>query len=405
MKNILKEYIRLILEDEQKDFRETLKTFAKKIGGKFSPKDGDRGPHIRFYGTPADLRMQVEDNEVAIISPGKPDAKSGKYPTYIFKSENKDIPVVLIDYTEKNILSSGKMLGYGAEHAVYSALNPDPSPETMYSNMENDSRLKIALSKSPQAFVENFYADCDSMLAAFLNEIESKQLKGLKVIDEPPSGGNDLIDVVALLGETKYNIHVKYQSNRLIGLRSEKRSAATTAAAAAATAATATADQFNAVKDLNPSNIYKDVRDAMISSSSFDDIYDVFKDEQGRADFYSEMEKEELEFSSKIDTLLKTQLGYASPTSDVTLLVKFSDTESVDIETISSGPSKEFNFVVKKPEEAKQKISRAFVVDAVGKEVNIKNVFYLEIGSAARRRGIDVEIGEGYKEFIETMKT
>jgi hypothetical protein len=283
------------------------------------------------------------------------------------------------------------MLGYGAEHAVYSALSPDPSPETMYSNIENDSRLRTALRTSPQAFVENFYADCDSMLAAFLNEIESKQLKGLKATDEPPSGGNDLIDVVALLGETKYNIHVKYQSNRLIGLRSEKRSAATTA------------DQFNAVKDLNPSNIYKDVRDAMIKgSSSFDDIYDVFKDEQGRADFYSEMEKKG--FSSKIDTLLKTQLGYAPPVSDVTLLVKFSDTESVDIETISSGPSKEFNFVVKKPEEAKQKISRAFVVDAVGKEVNIKNVFYLEIGSAARRRGIDVEIGEGYKEFIKTMK-
>jgi|688.fasta_scaffold44356_10 hypothetical protein len=391
MKNILKEYIRLILEDEQKDFRKTLKIFANEIGGKFSPKDGDRGPHIRFYGTPADLRTQVEGNEVAIISPGKPDAKSGKYPTYIFKSENKDIPVVLIDLTEKNILSSGKMLGYGAEHAVYSALSPDPSPETMYSNIENDSRLRTALRTSPQAFVENFYADCDSMLAAFLNEIESKQLKGLKATDEPPSGGNDLIDVVALLGETKYNIHVKYQSNRLIGLRSEKRSAATTA------------DQFNAVKDLNPSNIYKDVRDAMIKgSSSFDDIYDVFKDEQGRADFYSEMEKKG--FSSKIDTLLKTQLGYASPVSDVTLLVKFSDTESVDIETISSGPSKEFNFVVKKPEEAKQKISRAFVVDAVGKEVNIKNVFYLEIGSAARRRGIDVEIGEGYKEFIKTMK-
>ena len=390
MKNILKEYIRLILEDEQTDFRKTLKTFAKKIGGKFSPKDGDRGPHIRFYGTLDVLRARVNAQPVAIISPGNPDAKSGKYPTYIFSSE-KDIPVVLIDLTEKNILSSGKMLGYGAEHAVYSALNPDPSPETMYSNMENDSRLKIALSKSPQAFVENFYADCDSMLAAFLNEIESKQLKGLKATGKPPSGGNDLIDVVASLDKTKYNIHVKYQSNRLIGLRSEKRSAASTA------------DQFNAVKDLNPSNIYKDVRDAMIKgSSSFDDIYDVFKDEQGRADFYSEMEKKG--FSSKIDTLLKTQLGYASPVSDVTLLVKFSDTESVDIETISSGPSKEFNFVVKKPEEAKQKISRAFVVDAVGKEVNIKNVFYLEIGSAARRRGIDVEIGEGYKEFIETMK-
>ena len=89
----------------------------------------------------------------------------------------------------------------------------------------------------------------------------------------------------------------------------------------------------------------------------------------------------------------------------VKVLVKFSDTESVDIETISSGPSKEFNFVVKKPKNVEeQKISRAFVVDAVGEKVNIKNVFYLEIGSARRRRGIDVEIGEGYKEFIETMK-
>lgn len=381
MKNILKEYIRLILEDEQKDFIEKLKIFANEIGGKFSPKDGDRGPHIRFNGTPDTLRGLVGNKEVNIIKPGNPDAKSGKYPTYIFKLKNKDIPVVLIDYTKKNILSSGKMLGYGAEHAVYSALSGLP-PETMYSNVKNDSRLKTALSTSPSAFVENFYADCDSMKDAFFNEIEPKILEGLKATSNPPSGGNDLIDVVALRGETKYNIHVKYRSNRLIGLRSEKQSE----------------------KDSNPSNIYKDVRDAIIAgSSSFNDIYDVFKDANARADFYSKME--EKGFLLKIDALLKKQLGYASSTSDVTLLVKFSDTKSVDIETISSGPSKEFNFVVKKPENVKeQKISRAFVVDAVGKEVNIKNVFYLEIGSARRRRGIDVEIGEGYKKFIETMK-
>jgi hypothetical protein len=392
MKNILKEYIRLILEDEQKDFRETLKTFANKIGGKFSSK---RGPHIRFNGTPTTLRDRIGYDEVSIIEPGNPDAKSGKYPTYIFSSEKKDIPVVLIDSTEKNILSSGKMLGYGAEHAVYSALNPDPSPETMHFNMENDSRLEIALSKSPQAFVENFYADCDSMLAAFLDEIESKNLKGLKTTGKPPSGGNDLIDVVASLGKTKYNIHIKYRSNRLIGLRSEKRSEGMTD------------KQFKAIKDLNPSNIYKDVRDAIIAgsstdSSSFDDINDVFKDDKARALFYSEMEKKG--FSSKIDTLLKTQLGFTSSISEVTLLVKFNNTKSVDIQTISSGPSKEFNFVVKKPEDDEQKISRAFVVDVVVDSVNIENVFYLEVGSLRRRRGIDVEIGEGYKKFIETMK-
>lgn len=390
MKNILKEYIRLILEDEQKDFKKTLKNFANKIGGKFSPKDGDRGPHVRFNGTSADLRAQVEDNEVAIISPGNPDAKSGKFPTYIFKFENKDIPVVLIDLTEKNILSSGKMLGYGAEHAVYSALNPDPSPETMRANMENDSRLKTALSASLPAFVKNFYADCDSMKTAFLKKIESTNLKSLTATGEPPSGGNDLIDVVAEIGDKKYNIHVKYRSNRLIGLRSEKRSKKMTDA------------EFNAIENSNPSNIYKNVRNSIIASSSrFNDINDIFNDAVAREDFYNKMKS--TRFSVQIDALLKKQLGYDSSASDVTLLVKFNNTKEVDIQTISSGPSKEFKFVVRKPEDNEQKISRAYVVDAVVGKNNIKNVFYLEIGSARRRRGVDVEIGEGYNDFIGMM--
>jgi hypothetical protein len=390
MKNILKEYIRLILEDEQKDFKKTLKNFANKIGGKFSPKDGDRGPHIRFNGTPAALRGRVEDNEVAIISPGNPDAKSGKFPTYIFKFESKDIPVVLIDLTEKNILSSGKMLGYGAEHAVYSALNPDPSPETMRTNIENDSRLKTALSASLPAFVKNFYADCDSMKTAFLKKIESMNLKSLTSTGEPPSGGNDLIDVVAKIGDKKYNIHVKYRSNRLIGLRSEKRSKKMTDA------------EFNAIENSNPSNIYKNVRNSIIASSSrFNDINDIFNDAVAREDFYSKMKS--TRFSVEIDALLKKQLGYDSSASDVTLLVKFNNTKEVDIQTISSGPSKEFKFVVREPEDNEQKISSAYVVDAVVGKANIKNVFYLEIGSARRRRGIDVEIGEGYNDFIGMM--
>ncbi len=414
MKNILKEFIKLNLlnlEDEQKDFKKTLIDFANKIGGKFSPKDGDRGPHVRFNGTSADLHERVKGNEVAIISPGNPDAKSGKFPTYIFKFENKDIPVVLIDLTEKNILSSGKMLGYGAEHAVYSALNPDPSPETMRANMENDSRLKTALSASPSAYVENFYADCDSMKEAFGNKIdESMDLEGLKATGSPPSGGNDLVDVAAAIDNEQYNIHVKYRSNRLVGLqlpKFDKRDKSI--------------DKNDREKILNdrekilnshPSVIYRKLRDAFakradviksMKNNNTSEINAIFLNVDLRRDFYVKLF--ETSFLDSISDVLKSQLGL-NITNEVenTLFVNFLSPTNVIIQKLTGGQDKNITFSIKVPETPT--VKGALQVDATVESTKndsetIQDVLKLEFGSAKRRKGIDVHKGKNYDEFID----
>jgi hypothetical protein len=423
--NILKEFIKLNLlnlEDEQKDFKKTLKNFANKIGGKFSPKDGDRGPHIRFNGTPADLRARVKDNEVAIISPGNPDAKSGKFPTYIFKFESKDIPVVLIDLTEKNILSSGKMLGYGAEHAVYSALN---SGTSMRTNIENDSRLKTALSASPPAFVKNFYADCDSMKKAFGNKInKSTDLKGLEAKGSPPSGGNDLVDVAAVIGDKKYNIHVKYRSDRLVGLQLPKFDESI--------------DEKNREETLNnhPSVIYRRLRDAFAKDpaviKSMDDnntseINAIFLNVELRNQFYSKLLKQP--FLDSISNVLKSQLGLNVANENKvenTLFVNFLSPTNVIIQKLTGGQDKNITFSIKIPGETgetpapggavatanvpkpppRPTVKGALQVDATVKstndsEITIIDVLKLEFGSAKRRKGIDVHKGKNYDEFID----
>lgn len=438
MKNILKEFIKLNLlnlEDEQKDFIEKLKIFANEIGGKFSPKDGDRGPHIRFNGTPAALRGQVaalrgqvEDDEVAIIRPGNPDAKSGKFPTYIFEFENKDIPVVLIDHTEKNILSSGKMLGYGAEHAVYSALSGLPS-ETMRTNIKNDSRLKTALSASPDDFVDKFYADCDSMKEAFGNKInESTDLEGLKAKGSPPSGGNDLVDVAAVLGNEKYNIHVKYRSDRLVGLQLPKFDKSI--------------DEKNRKKTLNnhASVIYRRLRDdfakkpAVIQSmkvNNTSEINAIFLNDDLRNKFYNELLKQP--FLDSISNVLKSQLGLNVANENKvenTLFVNFLSPTNVIIQKLTGGQDKNITFSIKIPGETgetpapggafatanvpkpppRPTVKGALQVDATVKSKStndskktIIDVLKLEFGSAKRRKGIDVHKGKNYDEFIDLI--
>lgn len=414
--NILKEFIKLNLlnlEDEQEDFKKTLKNFANKIGGKFSPKDGDRGPHIRFNGTPAALRNQVKDNQVAIISPGNPDAKSGKFPTYIFKFENKDIPVVLIDLTEKNILSSGKMLGYGAEHAVYSALNPGTSMRT---NIENDSRLKTALSASQSAYVENFYADCDSMKKAFFEKIKPTNLESLTATGKPPSGGNDLVDVAAVIGDKKYNIHVKYRSDRLVGLQLPKFDKSDKSI-----------DKNDREKILNdrekifnshPSVIYRRLRDHFaadepdviksMKSNNTSEINAIFLDDKLRNKFYSELFK--TSFLDSISNVLKSQLGLEDTNENKvenTLFVNFLSPTNVIIQKLTEQQGKNITFSINVPKTPT--VKGALQVDATVKSTKddsettetIQDVLKLEFGSAKRRKGIDVHKGKNYDEFID----
>jgi hypothetical protein len=416
MKDILKEYIDLFLEAINK-FPINLTDFAKEIGGKYETK---YGAHIRFEGTPDALRDAVGMDESIIIEPssGNPLQRSGKYPTYIFDFTDKSfklprggviktVPIVLINYSEKDFLASGKMLGYGAEHAVYASLKRLPR-RSMIANIKNDTRLKNALKGSNQQYIDNFIANCKSMVFAFGEKIEEMGLSGLKTNSSPPSGGNAAVDVPAYLDSINYNIHVKYQSDRLVGLQLPKIQK------------DEDLQDFSARLQKHPNKIYRDVRDGMIgelqkSTRKLYDIYDIFMDKNLREDFYGRMTTiNGGAFPKEISDALKGQLGYSSTSSDVSLFVNFENPETVNIKQISGASSTNFEFILRiPPSEKDQKISRAFVIDAVVRlpkgpgllsKKNVENVFYLEVGSVRRNRGLDVHKGENYQKFVETIE-
>ncbi|NBP01771.1 MAG: hypothetical protein EBU90_16865 [Proteobacteria bacterium] len=409
MKNLLKEYVNLFLEA----FREptSFKDFADQIGGKYNTK---YGAHIRFQGTPEQLRAAVGKRESSIAQPnsGDPLQRSGKYPTYVFDFTDESfklprgevltvVPIVLIDHTKKDFLSSGKMLGYGAEHAVYAAIKRTD----MFANMEKDTRLKDTLKNSNQQHVDNFVANCELMKAAFKSQIKSMGLSNLKTDSAPPSGGNVAVDVpaFAILGSKKinYDIHVKYQSDRLVGLQLPKRQKGE--------------DPKNFAERLqnHPNKIYRMVRDEMIQDlqtrlHAAYDINDIFQDKDLRGKFYTSIMNSP--FPREIDGALKSQLGYNDGTSSSSLLVNFEDPMTVNIKETSAASLNNFKFVLRMPAKPEQKISKAFIIDAVinsptgRKQEVIQDVFELEIGSAERNRGLDVHKGTNYQTYVSTIE-
>ena len=410
MRNLLKEYINLILEVAA-DNAVSLKDFASQIGGKYDTK---RGAHIRFQGTPEQLRAAIGERESSIVQPssGDPLQRSGKYPTYVFDFTDRSfklprgevltvVPIVLIDRTKEDFLSSGKMLGYGAEHAVHAALKPTD----MFANMNNDTRLKDALKNSSQQHVDNFVANCESMKAAFSLQIKSMGLPNLKTASPPPSGGNVAVDVpaYAILGSEKinYDIHVKYRSDRLIGLQLPKRQK------------DEDSKKFAERLQNHPNKIYRMVRDEMIQDlqarrSVAYDINDIFQDKALRGKFYAFIMNSP--FPKEIDSALKSQLGYNDKTSNNSLLVNFEDPTTVNIKETSAASLSNFKFMLRIPNEPEQKISKAFIIDAEVKSPTgqkqevIQDVFELEIGSAERNRGLDVHKGVNYQAYSAAIE-
>jgi hypothetical protein len=410
MRNLLNEYINLLLEDVHGE-SVSLKDFANQIGGKY---DADRGAHIRFQGTPEQLRAAVGKHESSIVQPnsGDPLRRSGKYPTYVFDFADGGfklprggvltvVPVVLIDHTKKDFLSSGKMLGYGAEHAVYAAIKPTD----MFANMEKDTRLKDALKNSNQQHVDNFVANCELMKAAFSAQVKSMGLSNLKTDSSPPSGGNAAVDVLAyeMLGSEKinYDIHVKYQSDRLVGLQLPKRQKGEDL------------ENFAERLQRHPNKIYRMIRDKMIHDLQTTrrvayDINDIFQDKALRRKFYTSIMNSP--FPTEIDNALKSQLGYSDEASNNSLLVNFEDPTTVNIKETSAASLNNFKFVLRMPIEPEQKISKAFIIDAVmnssagPKKKVIQDVFELEIGSAERNRGLDVHKGVNYQDYATAIE-
>lgn len=408
MKNLLAEYVFLFL-NEAKTTSLTMNDIARILTGSGSLKRERGGgvAGVRFVGTLTDLKQKMKAlgaqnyQNPAEEEPGGKFSISGRYKTYLFTFPPEIypdvVPVAVVSFEEKDFLSDGKMLGYGAEHAVYAAL-AKVSNDQMYSNMESDTRLSATLRSSSEENVLNFKKNCVSMRNTFMRNIVSMGLSNLEVASAPPSGGNVPVDVEATdIDGNNYDIHVKYKSDRLVGLQIPKIEKS---------ASEEEKRIYDTLRQGHPNVVYRKIRDFFLESNpNVDDIFGVFSNPRLKSKFYDALLKGG--FYDRISDVLKSQLGFSSQTGNTSLLVNFLSPTAVKIQKMTPAQGENLQFNLRVPSDAK--ISKAFVVDAVfskGKKQKIvKDVLDIEVGSKKRNRGLDVHKGDNYQQFVEELES
>jgi len=407
MKDLLAEYVFLFL-NEAKSVSLSMNDIARNLTGSGSLKRERGGgvAGVRFVGTLSDLKQKMKAlgsqnyQNPPVEQPGGKFSISGRYKTYLFTFPPEVypdvVPVAVVSFDEKDFLSDGKMLGYGAEHAVYAALSKI-SNDQMYDNMENDTRLAATLESSSEENVLNFKKNCVSMRNVFMRNIVSMNLSDLQIVSTPPSGGNVPVDVEAKdASGNNYDIHVKYKSDRLVGLQIPKIEK---------NASEEEKRIYETLKQGHPNVVYRKIRDFFLEKNpEVNDIFGIFSNPKLKSKFYDALSKGG--FYETISDVLKSQLGFSSQTGNTSLLVNFLSPASVKIQKMTPEQGENLQFNLRIPADAK--ISKAFVVDAVflqGKKQKIvKDVLDIEIGSKKRNRGLDVHKGDNYQNFVEELE-
>jgi len=170
---------------------------------------------------------------------------SEKFDTWDVKMPSGIVQVVFASKTlvpgttGKSELQTNKILGFAGEHAVYAAMNKI-NDKVLRKNIENDSRISPAISMSNAEDIEKFFDDCSTMRDSV--KVKLAELEINAKADKIPSTGTDEYDLTSTSGSEKYFIHVKFRSDRLVGIPK-------------------TSDQSPKDMAKNPSVIYKNVRD------------------------------------------------------------------------------------------------------------------------------------------------
>lgn len=435
MIKLLKEYIDLLVLEARPKSKAPKKLEPKEVpmadialflnGSKALKRERSGGKSsavgIRYAGGLDKLKVLMSElgadvDDVEVEKPGGQFSISGRYDTYLF-SFSPDIatvkwpdgklrsfvPVSIVDFKSTSALSKAKLLGYGAEHAVYAAVKGLDASE-MQENILVDSRLVETIENSSEKDVNDFFQKCASMLSAVSDKLSERDVY-LTVENEPPSGGSTAVDVVATDPETgeDYNVHVKYQSDRLVGLQLPKFDKNMDEKMRAA------------VLSSHPNAIYRAVRDefseyprviAGMKKNNTSEINAIFLDEALRDSFYEELFSRG--FANNINDVLKSQLGLNVVDGvENTLFVNFLSPTNVIVQKLTAKQGKKVTFSVNIPE--KPIVSNALRVDAkikLGKRLKeVQSVLEIEFGSYARRRGLDVHKGENYAEFLDMLQS
>lgn len=432
MIKLLKEYVRLMVEAPLKSSnqekqpsavtRYTVKQLAQILNSetKRERKAGKAGLlGIRYVGSLSSLQKEMEELGASMSGtqdPGEPFSLSGRYKTYLFSFDpsvaevdtdgkiQKFVPIITVD--PAGALLTGQSLGYGAEQAVYAALQ-DLDKDGMEENILADSRLKEKLQKATDEDYASFIDKCSSMLLTMKDAMLEKSLS-MTAEGNPPGGGNAPVDITAVDDDgLKYNVHVKYKSDRLVGLYlpkfpkdfDEKKK--------------------NEILQGHPNWVYRQVRDEfaelpnvqkLMKQQNTSEVNAIFSNEKLKRSFYAALEAQD--FNEKILRNLKKYLGFESDDATTnTIFFNFLSPDNVSIQVVTSEQGENLDFSVNIPEDAL--ISKALSVDAtvtVGKGRSkarkmIQNVFDIEFGSKKRNRGLDVHKGENYAELIDVLQS
>ena len=132
-------------------------------------------------------------------------------------------------------LKSGMVLGYGAEHAIFSALAGTSLKKMIEEMKNNDMRLVALLGAAEELASEALeeYFTAITEMRRQIHEKKNKEFQGIAAdASKPPGGGSSEYDIIAyatntsgkLIATRKVVIHAKYNDDRLVGIPQAKGS-------------------------------------------------------------------------------------------------------------------------------------------------------------------------------------
>lgn len=442
MSNLLREYIELIVERGQlsgflkKELISRLLQTADENSNEFatwrisSPKYGE----IRLAPTspvPPDINYSSFFKKAKLNAVEAPTSVSGKYKTWDVTTPTGE--VVKVVFAAKTVasgemqesdLTAIKILGFAGEHAVYAAMNRI-SNRDMIKNLEKDSRINTAIKTSLPEDISTFFENCKMMRNTIKYKLVELGINEKVMADKVPSAGTDEYDLTSTKGEEKYFIHVKYQSDRLVGIPKP-------------------ASQSKKEAQKNPSVIYKNARDSLLFKDGVqggkdtlhplkDELLDskyltsygkkvlIKQKELGESEIAAiikvpslrkvfDAKLEELHFSENLIKAAKQQLGLESKgeVSAATLFFNFSSNEEVKTQVFLPGQGKNIELSLVPGDLT----SQAFTINVTVKQSNKKredavevvDAFRVELGSIRRAKYVQLHKGTGFSQLSKLLE-
>jgi len=235
---------------------------------------------------------------------------SSKYNTYESKNDFeidglKTKINLIFAVPETGALRTGKILGWGAEWAVWSAISSISLTSDKFEGDEGDKRIKTAFLRSSegekQEFLETLNSLSNSFKAAFNAKFPSLNGK-IKSVTKPVSSTGEADVEVTTKNKNKLIFHVKYSSQRIgsIPLKNDKYK----------------------LNGKTASEIYRDLRDVNFPEGKFT---------VGKV---KKFKKDLLDYKTFVDALIfgvKVKLGIGGTAGDTHIIVNFRTDGSVKL--------------------------------------------------------------------------